>query len=182
MAAVREGHLQQLAVLFQRYRARALGLCLRFVDERATAQDLVQEAFLRVLRYRGSFRPDSPFGAWFRRIVHNVCLDYVSASRRESGALRELGPEDLEWCAFSVPDAVDEEQVARVRAALAKLGARDRTALMLKRVEGWSYAEIATRFGTSEGAERVRVHRALQRLRVLVHKTHAIEGGGYAVP
>lgn len=171
MTAIQEGRLELLGILFERYHARAMGLCIRMARDPSLAEDLVQEAFVRVLRYRDSFSQPGSFGAWLYRIVRNVCLDRLTARDRESDAVARAewtDPEEGEtrhrW------DSEEDERIEVVRVALSRLSEEERSALVLKRIHGLPYREIAERCDTSEGAMRVRVHRALQRLRTFVRE------------
>ena len=164
MAAVREGHIDLLGILFERYHGKSFGLCYRMVRDRSLADDLVQEAFLRVLRYRGSFRAPSSFAAWLYKIVRNVCLDQIRSRQHEDRALRRLERD----CVNPVSWEHEDERAAVVRAALRRLDENQRAILELKRIHGLTYAEIAERVGTTEGAARVRVHRAVKQLRTIV--------------
>lgn len=164
MSAVRDGHLELLGVLFRRYQERVFHICYRMVRDRALADDLVQDVFLRILRYRESFRPTSSFGAWLYPITRNVCLDKIKSRSREHDALRVLDGDDIDG-GF---DCGDDERVALVRAALTRLAPEQREVLLSRVARGLSYAEIARRNGTTAGAERVRAHRALKQLRAIV--------------
>lgn len=168
MRAIQEGRFDLLGVLFERYHGQALGLCTRMVRDRSLADDLVQEAFIRVLRYRDTFKDPAVFSAWLYRIVRNVCLDKLSALDREAAALDRAewvlgdGAERCPW------GGAEDERIPLVRAAFARLPEEQRRILTLKRVFGLPYREIADQYGCSEGAMRVRAHRALEELRTLV--------------
>lgn len=171
MAAIQEGHFELLGVLFERYHQKAFGLCFQMVRDRSLADDLVQQAFMRVLRYRQGFKMPASFGAWFYRIVRNVCLDQVQAEEREASALARA-----EWTSPGTDSdaswhAVDDDRIPLVRAALQKLPVDQREALVLKSLHGLTYREIAEQCGASEGAVRVRAHRGLRQLRSLLEST-----------
>ena len=175
MAAIQEGHFELLGVLFERYHHKALGLCLTMVHDRSLADDLVQEAFIRVLRYRKSFKDGSSFGAWLYRIVRNVCLDQLHSRKREQAAIERADWTDGDDATGNPWSESEDLRIPVLRSALGKLPPEQREALVLKRVHGLSYKEIAERCNSSEGAVRVRAHRALKELRALV-RTIEIEG------
>lgn len=172
MSAVRAGQTDFLGVLFERYQKKAFGLCRRMVGDPASADDLVQESFLRVLRYRASYRDGSSFAPWLFRIVRNVCLDHIGSRQKEDAAHERAATEQSNDRRFA-PPGPDPERVDLVRRALGRLSPEQRSVLLLKRVDGLSYAEIAERLGTTEGAERVRAHRALRRLRTIIQTFEA---------
>lgn len=134
------------------------------VRDHALADDLVQEVFLRVLKYRGGFRTGSSFGAWLYPIARNVCIDQIKSRNREHGALQMLGADDADHDF----ECADDDRAPLVRTALNRLAPEQREVLVLRSVHELSYDEIARRQGTSAGAERVRAHRALKQLRAIV--------------
>src|SRR6185312_3265122 len=81
MSAVREGDLAQLGPLFDRYHVPLFDFLSRMTGNRQVSEDLVQEVFLRVLKYRGTYREGARFGTWIFSIARNVRTDYFS--RRE---------------------------------------------------------------------------------------------------
>ena len=164
MRAVREGDVAQLGSLFDRYHRALFDFLSRMTGSRHVAEDLVQEVFLRVLKYRASYRDDAQFQAWVYRIARNVRVDYfrrretvVPISREETEAVAaEPGPEgQLE----------QENETERLRAALLKLRADRRELLILARYQGMKHEAIAELLGIDASAVKVRVHRALKELR-----------------
>lgn len=164
MAATARGDLDALGLLFDRHHARVHALCYRLTGDACVADDLVQESFLRILKYRKGFAARAAFTTWLYRLVRNVCMDHLKAeaARRErSGHLvleheHEADASDL--------DAADPRLVA-LRSALDSLASDKREVLVLSRYEGLSYAEIAEACGTTVGAIKVRAHRAMRELR-----------------
>ena len=164
MEAIQRGDPDLLGVLFTRYSERVFGRCFQLVGDRSEADDLVQESFLRVLRYRHSFKGTASFSTWLYRLVTNVCLDHLKAKGRETATHRELALDRVEgWTG-----AESSERIELVRRALARLPADKRELLVKIRIQGYRYAELARADGASEGAIRVRVHRAMRELRRVV--------------
>jgi RNA polymerase sigma-70 factor (ECF subfamily) len=163
MMAVRDGDLSSLADLFDRHHARFFNFFLRLTARADVSEDLVQEAFMRALKYRESYRGDADFVAWMYRVARNVFADHFRAtgsreSLEEAEALEDAGPSPFERARLG-------EEVARLRAALLHLSVEDREVLVMTRFEGLSHGEIAEALGCSVGAVKVRAHRALARLR-----------------
>ena len=77
MAEVRDGDVARFDVLFERHHARLYNFFLRLTGRPGTSEDLVQEAFLRMLTYRSSYRATGPFTAWMYRIARNVFADHL---------------------------------------------------------------------------------------------------------
>src|ERR1041385_4800798 len=76
MLAVRNGDLERLGVLFERYQHRLFGFGYWMLDDRVAAQDIVQEVFVRVLKYRQKYRDSGPFESWIFQITRNACSDF----------------------------------------------------------------------------------------------------------
>ena len=167
MAKIQDGHLDLLGVLFSRHSRRAYALCYRMVGDGDISEDLVQEAFLRVLRFRKNFRGDASFATWLHRIATNVCLDHLGARRKETAAFAELAAEPMDTGSLPPPD---DSEVAIARAAFEALSPDQQELLVMSRVNGVGYKEIAAHYGVTEGAARVRVHRTVRELKSNVTK------------
>ncbi len=162
MAKIQEGHLDLLGILFSRHAKRAHALCYRMVGDSHTSEDLVQESFLRVLRYRKNFRGDSRFSTWLYRIVTNVCLDHLGTQSKENAAFEELVAESANFDSLTAPDDSD---VGIARSAFEALSPDQQEILVMSRIDGFGYREIAAHFGVTEGTARVRVHRTVRELK-----------------
>ena len=79
MRAVREGDLAQLGVLFERHAVNLFDFLSRTTGNRTAAEDLVQDVFVRMLKYRATFRDDGRFETWMFRIARNARADYFRA-------------------------------------------------------------------------------------------------------
>jgi RNA polymerase sigma factor (sigma-70 family) len=164
MSAVREGDLAQLGPLFDRYHASLFDFLNRMTGNRHVAEDLVQEVFLRVLKYRATYREGARFATWVFSIARNVRTDYFS--RREAAV--PLSEEALE-----APDAAPgpegetemESESGRLRAALLRLREDRRELLILARYQCLKHERIAELLGVDTGTVKVRVHRAIKELR-----------------
>jgi RNA polymerase sigma-70 factor (ECF subfamily) len=142
---------------------------VRRLGDRAQAEDLHQEAFLRLHRSRQSYDARRPFRAWLFGIVHNLVTDALR-SRGSSPTLASLD----QIPGYGPHVAMDESPEARVAAresarvlerALGALPSDEATTLMLARVEGLSYEEIGTILGRSPAAAKQLAYRALKHLR-----------------
>jgi RNA polymerase sigma-70 factor (ECF subfamily) len=131
--------------------------------DRALAEDLVQEVFLRVLRFRHTYRPGSQFRTWIYEIARNVAYDRQRTRGRETPL--DDQPERQEPSA--APDArlIEDEDARLLRTALASLAPEKREVLVLSRFQGLRYEEVAQLVGCEVGTVKVRVHRALKMLR-----------------
>jgi RNA polymerase sigma-70 factor (ECF subfamily) len=163
MQAVQGGDLSQLGLLFERYHVAVYRYCLRMTSKPELSEDMVQEAFTRVLKYARTFREGTNFRAWMFRVARNVCNDHFRKHRRETPL------EEPEARASEEPLVAEtlerEEDLGRLRVALEKLPEDRRELLILSRFERRKYDEIAQLLDCSVGAVKVRVHRAVKQLR-----------------
>ena len=164
MIAVQQGEVGQMGVLFERHHARIYNFCHRMTGNQAASEDLVQEAFMRALKYRQSFRGDADFLPWLYRLARNVCNDYFQKNQRFPVAGEELA-EGISTEPSALDDAQKKEQICLLRQALLSLPLERREVLILSRFEFRNYEEIAQLLGCSVGAVKVRVHRAMNQLR-----------------
>lgn len=140
----------------------AIGLARRLLGNNADAEEVVQEALLRVWTHAPHWRPEARFRTWFYRIVLNLCLN--RRRRQPFASLQEAGdPADLR------PDAAAElersERDLAIAEAVAKLPERQRAAIVLTYHEGLSNAETAAVLGTTRSAVETLLVRAKQSLR-----------------
>ena len=155
----KEGDLEAFESLFRQFQTDVYGWILRIVRDSGVAEDLAVETFWRIYRARRRFNPQAPFGAWARRIATNLAIDHVRRSRPEV-ELRHDVPQR------SLPDPVLPQEIhASIAAAFHRLPVKLRVAATLSLIEERSHQEIADALGTTEGAIRVRVFRAVRLLR-----------------
>jgi RNA polymerase sigma-70 factor (ECF subfamily) len=166
MAAVASGDRRAFHALVGRHQGRAFRVAFRMMRNKADAEDVTQEALLRVWTNAASWRPTAAFATWLYRVVVNLAIDRQRAQQRrgphapldEADALADPGPDPAQA-------AVQGETGRLIAAAVAALPDRQRAALVLAHFEGLSNAEAAEALGTSiSGVEAllVRARRALK--------------------
>lgn len=161
------GELEAFETLFRRFQGHVHGWILRVVRDPAIAEDLTVETFWRVYRSRACFDPGrggdpmATFGAWARRIGTNLAIDHLRTSRPEV----EWPPPAKELASPSADPVVDRERQQAIARAFASLPASLRATATLALIEEQPYAEIAEALGTSVGAVKNRVFRAVRLLR-----------------
>ncbi len=161
LAAARAGDEGAFEVLVRAHQERAYGVALRLTDGPQDAQDVLQESLVQAWTALPGFRGEAGFGTWLVRIVINRCHN----QRRSWRATQPL-PEDATLPAAPGAEAVVVGQQHRdaVARAIATLPFDQRAALVLHTFDGCTHAETARILGTSEGAAKVRVHRARRAL------------------
>jgi RNA polymerase sigma-70 factor, ECF subfamily len=155
--------------LVERTNRQVYTLAHRLIGDRHEAEDVAQEAYVRVYRSLDGFRGDARFETWLHRIVANVAMSHL----RRRGRFGEVVAEEPEQFAnipesAPEPDPVERDEIKR---ALARLTPAQRAAVVLKDVYGFSCQEIGERMGLSEGAVKVRLHRARRQLKELIYGT-----------
>lgn len=171
MARAARGDLAAFGALFDRHQPRIYAFLCRFLGSAAGAEDVTQEVFWRIWRYRATYEPGAAFLTWAYSIARNAGLDEIRNASRRPGSLEELGAAEQEARPGLNGHRRPEEEVQvlalreAVRRALALLPEEQRLCLILREYEGRSHAEIAAILGCSEGAARVLSHRARKALR-----------------
>lgn len=158
LQSARRGELAAIGTIYERYGRACFNLALRVLGDAQSAEDVVQDVFVRMIPAIRQFRGDSPFGAWLRRMVANATVDEL---RRR----RWLDTDDamLDTAAPGA-EALPEIQAEAWR-LLMELPARARAVLVLHELEGYTHRELALLFGQSESYSKSILARALERLR-----------------
>ncbi len=174
MLAFRKGDESALSDLYRRWAGPLLRYLERMMKENATAEELVQETFIRVHGARDRYSPDARFSTWLFRIARNLALNELDRAHRRmphhSTDVSEThdGSRESNRPALSLvsnepgaEEIVDARRTSNeMEAHLAKLPERQRSALWLAAVEGHSYEEIAEILETSIPSVKSLVHRA----------------------
>jgi RNA polymerase sigma-70 factor (ECF subfamily) len=152
--------------LFERHRLPLYDFLCRTTGDRAAAEDLVQDVFVRILKYRHTYRDDSNFETWMFRIARNARADYF----RRRTTLRVVDIDTVEP-ASAAPDPTEvlaqTADAARLKRALLRLPDDRRELLVLARYRRMRYEQIGALLDIEVGAVKVRVHRAMKQLREL---------------
>lgn len=160
MLQVRNGAGETLGVLFDRYQAPLFNFYCKLTGDRSLSEDLVQEVFVRILKYRQSYQSGTPFRAWIYQIARNARIDHFRKVRPQT----ELEPEMLPPVR-PTDSAQEQQEAALLHTALMRLPEEKREVLILSRFQELKCEEIARLVGCEIITVRVRIHRALQELR-----------------
>ncbi|MFQ6045959.1 MAG: RNA polymerase sigma factor [Gemmatimonadales bacterium] len=159
---VRGGEVELFRVLVERYRGEFGRYAVAMVDgDVDTAQDAMQEAFIRAFESLASCRDPSRFKAWFFRILKNQCHNARSRTRRQV----PLNGVEAEAGSGADSELKRGELQGAIEAALEALTPEQREAFVMKHIEGRSYAEMAELLDTGEDALKMRVYRARDELK-----------------
>jgi RNA polymerase sigma-70 factor (ECF subfamily) len=167
VAATLQGRSSAFDLIVERHRRAVYQVCYRFVNNHEDASDLSQDVFLRVFRGLSNFKGQSSLGTWVHRIAINVCLNHVSLKRPVS---ESIGEQQFVDDSAPSPHAqmLSGERSALIRAAVARLPRKQRSALVLRVFQDLSHQEIAEALGISVGAVKANVFHALQNLKKMI--------------
>jgi RNA polymerase sigma-70 factor (ECF subfamily) len=166
MAQVREGRLERLGVVFERHHLHLYRFFLKQTGHRASSEDLTQEVFVRLLRYRASYRPGEAFAPWMWQIARNVHRDHLQSHRtvQPLDDLHEVVPDGGDGADLHL---MRQQDAIQLRRALAQLDSAKRELLLLSRQPDLAYKDLARLMSCSVGTLKVQVHRALKELKAI---------------
>jgi RNA polymerase sigma-70 factor, ECF subfamily len=169
MLAVQRDSTEAFDALFRKYIGPVVAFASSYVGSRARAEELAQDAFVQLYRARHHYEPRARFKTFLYRIVTNVCLSEVRRAHNRQ-EVADAGPEGAVDTAKSdartgEEDVVLREEVTQMRRAVLELPPQQRAALLLARVEGLSYEEVARSLACSVSAVKSLIHRATISLR-----------------
>jgi len=169
VAKCKQGDTHSYEVLYAKYARPLFNTSFRIVNNRADAEDVLQDAFTAAFQWLGEFDYSSTFGAWIKRIVINKSIDVL---RRRKLTIVEID----EVAIHAMPDAEpqDEEsihfKVEEIKKAVGQLPNGYRTVLSLHLFEGYDHEEIADIMNITHVTVRTQYHRAKQKLLNLLQK------------
>jgi RNA polymerase sigma-70 factor, ECF subfamily len=169
MVAFQQGEEAAFEQILDKYHKAIVNFIYKIVNNRAEAEELAQDVFLRIYRARHSYEPRARFSAWLYRIATNVGLKAAGRNRRSPFG---FGPNKItrkEEVRAREPDAeqklVESEMGKVIRQIIRGLPKNEKIAIILRRYEGLSYKEIADVMNCTEPAVKTYIHRGKLRLR-----------------
>lgn len=147
--------------LYQLYSKAMFNVCYRMMNNREEAEDMLQEAFTQAFMKLDTFRYESNFGAWLKRIVINTCINTINKKKLELTYCEEIYDREI-------PEEPDQEEVqltvANVAKAMEKLPKGGRMIFSLYLLEGYDHVEIAQIMGITESTSKSQFMRAKRRI------------------
>jgi RNA polymerase sigma-70 factor, ECF subfamily len=175
MLDVKAGDDSSFNFLLVKYRSPLVNFLYRMVRDRATAEDLAQDVFLRVYRARKEYIPSAKFTTWLFRIATNAALNSVRDNRHQRMQVSLDAPQgdEQESVARELParemrideHLLERDRVEFIQRAIASLPEKQRAAILLHKYEEMDYAEIAKILGCTEAALKSLLFRAYENLR-----------------
>ena len=166
MQKVKEGDLDSLAPLFEKYHVKLYNFFLRLTFNKDISNDLTQNVFRRIISYRESYDNQWKFKSWMYQIARNVHLKYYQQNKLIKSDFQVV--EQIEHENKSAIEEMDfETKKKTLYEALNQLNPEQREIIELSRFQGLKYQEISAITGSSITAIKVKVHRAIHKLREL---------------
>ena len=176
-AGIARGDGAALETLYDRYAATVYGIALKVIDEKAVAEDVLQETFWRVWKSAASYQPErGSFTSWLFRIAHNLAIDAYRRRNVRPQTLSTAGDDEPILNKIADPDmdvagqALALLQSQQVRQALASLPRLQRQVIEMAYFHGMTRQEIAEVTGEALGTIHTRARLALQKLREELEK------------
>ena len=178
VAWAKDGHEAAFRELVRRYERPVFSLLYRMVRDRALAEDLTQETFIKVLNGIKSYRPEFKFSSWIFKIANNAGIDHLRRKSLDTlsldGSPSAETPEEMGATALQLGDRAEsplQEMEARelggaIEHAIGRLRPEYRACILLRHVEGYAYEEIAEMLDLPLGTVKTYIHRARNELRV----------------
>ena len=164
MLQVRDGNLDFASQLYDRYNVLIYNSFLRLCFNREISQDLMQNVFFRVIKYRRSYKPGYIFRSWIFQVARNVFSDHLKKNSTIQSNFTDL--EDLNLSVDSKIDDLEKaERIKNLQTALTLIPREHREVLILKEYQQLKNREIAEILNCSENTVKGKVHRAVVSLR-----------------
>ncbi len=164
MCAVRDGAVADLGVLFERYNERLYSYFVRHTSRRDASEDLVQDVFFRMLKYRHTYRGDAPFTVWMYQLAKNASADYFKKWKNETSMDEDMVEQrDTNPLPSEQSERIEEHELLKL--ALASISEDKREVLILSRYQDLKYEDISKILQCPVGTIKARVHYALKDLR-----------------
>jgi len=167
MIKVRDGDLERLGLLFERYKRPLYGFFYGMNRDQELSEDLTQNTFYRVMKYRHLFRGDGDFRTWLFHIARNVRHDHFRKEKIKAKDPVENWEHRLGHTDHKAEEMEQSEGNMMLAMAMDRLPPEKREVLLLSKYQERKYKEIGEMLGCSEGAVKVKVFRALQELKVV---------------
>lgn len=172
MLLVKAGDLDRMSLLFERHNRALFGFLFHMTGRREMSEDLVQNVFYRMLKYRHNFTADSHFSGWMYHIARNELRDSAKKKGVAENYDQLADHEERITDGRLVDEQLEKKEAHQTLSkAILKLNEGDREILILSRFQELKYTEIGDLIGITPGAVKVRVYRAMQELKQIYLQT-----------
>lgn len=154
--------------LYELYARPMFNVCYRIVNQQEEAEDVLQEAFIRMFRQIEGFRKESSFGAWFKRIVVNGALNYVKRKKKVVNLYENIADEDFEELVDDEVNSAINYSADHVQNAMELMPEGYRIVFSLYLFEEYSHKMIAEELGITESTSKSQLNRAKKKIREIL--------------
>ncbi len=166
MLKVKNGDIDKMGLLYERYYRQLYRFLFNMTRQKELSEDMVQNIFLRMLKYPEGFMGFGEFKMWMYHIARNTVYDHFRKGKRTPAHSDLTNYEDrIDGEQYADAPMEKEQELKMLEKAMGKLSDENRELLILCRFQELKYHEIARILNTTEGAVKVRVHRALNQLK-----------------
>lgn len=171
MLKVKSGELDKLGLLYERHKKRLFGFFYNMNSDAMTSEDLVQNVFVRMMRYKHSYSGEGSFLAWMFSMARNVNNDYYNKNKKSRDQY-ELSTVEYKLEDHStIERAMDKrDEIALLNRAMQQLAVDKREILVLSKFKEMKFSEIGQVLGCSENTAKVKAHRALKELKTVFNQ------------
>ena len=167
MQQLQLGNFKAAAQLFERWKGVLYNFFLRQTDNRELAEDLTQSAFERMIKYRSTYKSPMAFRAWIFQIARNLLYSNQKRVQSRIKALAEL-PTGGEGQSHNIDREMEQrEEKAKLWRAIDRLPPEYREVLLMTKIQKIPYVEVGEILNCKEGAVKVKVHRAMAKLKII---------------
>ncbi len=168
MLKVKSGHIDMLGLLYERYKEWLYNFFYKMNFDAELSEDLVQNVFIRVLKYKHTYTEESKFVTWLFQIARNVSYTHFNKHKKNKEFVA------LEHVNYKLSNSqnIDEvieadETIKRLHEAIDKLPYEKKEIITLSKIKELKYKEIGVILGCSEANARIKAHRAMQDLKTV---------------
>ncbi|AOY76707.1 ECF RNA polymerase sigma factor SigW [Clostridium formicaceticum] len=171
----KKGDVESFELLIGAYQKKAFNIAYRILGNLEDANDMTQEALVKVYRSIHNFKGNSSFSTWLYSIVNNVCIDFIRKNKKtkllyidgqqEEGAYTKELPDEM-----NTPECLFEKNEVKkmIHDAINQLNYEQRKIIVLRDIQGFSYQEIAEILDISVGTVKSRINRGRNHLKLLI--------------
>lgn len=167
MLEIADGKLELLSILFDRYHVRIYNFFKKMCQNKIISEDLTQDVFMKVIKYKASYK-NGNFAAWIYTIARNIFSNHYQKTKKERSNI--IDEDRLNTNEILVSEN-NIEELEHLQKALLKLSNSDRELIVMHRFQEIKYEQIAQIIGSNENAVKVKVHRALKKLKEVYFQT-----------
>ena len=168
MENVKSGNLSDMSLLFERYHLRVYNFFFRLTFNMDVSNDLTQNLFYRMIKYKNSYKSEYSVKSWIFQIARNLHVDYCKEEKRSGELFLKTDKYSVE--PFDDNEGYREDDYDRLEKAMSNLSVEQKEIIVLSRYQGMKYEEISEITNQSVGAIKVAMYRAIKQLRGIYFK------------